>query len=412
MVELAKVMTRPVFSFALLIVFSLTAGAISPVKKAPAKPAAKSAAVKPAAKAPVAKGAVKAPVKAASYVPASKRRYSTYRPSWGEPTFADSTIGDRVDGEDLVVRRAAIEALGPYNGSVMVTDPETGRVLTMVNQRVALKAGFTPCSTIKLVTSMAGLIEGVLTPQTTMRVEHRQTMDLSMAIAKSSNIYFSNLGKKLGFERVAYYSRLFGLGEKAGFDIEGEQPGVFPDEEPINVGGVGGLAYTGSGVQLTPLQLTAVISLIANNGKLPWLQYPRTREELAAFEPKVKRQLDLAKVVDQILPGMQGTVDYGSGKRARQSFESEDPIWGKTGTCTHNDARTHLGWFGSYNHIGDRKLVVVVLLTGGSRVNGPVASGIAGSVYRILSGQNYYAKGSTAPATAPLTIQPCCATQN
>src|SRR5262249_19089620 len=66
---------------------------------------------------------------------------------WLEPTYADSTQGDRVDGEDLDVRRAAVEALGDYNGSVVVADPATGRILTMVNQKAALSSGFQPCST-------------------------------------------------------------------------------------------------------------------------------------------------------------------------------------------------------------------------------------------------------------------------
>jgi hypothetical protein len=51
------------------------------------------------------------------------------RGPWSEPDFADSTLGDNVDGEDLVVRRAAVEALGPLNGTVVVTDPNTGRIL-------------------------------------------------------------------------------------------------------------------------------------------------------------------------------------------------------------------------------------------------------------------------------------------
>src|ERR1035437_6932597 len=54
---------------------------------------------------------------------------------WTEPTYADSTAGDHVDGEDLNVRRAAVEALGPYNGSVVAVDPATGRILTMVDRK-------------------------------------------------------------------------------------------------------------------------------------------------------------------------------------------------------------------------------------------------------------------------------------
>src|SRR5215469_6693887 len=58
---------------------------------------------------------------------------------WKTQTFADSTEGDSAIGEDLTVRRAAVEALGPYNGTVIVADPKTGRILTIVNQKLAIQ---------------------------------------------------------------------------------------------------------------------------------------------------------------------------------------------------------------------------------------------------------------------------------
>src|SRR5581483_10032284 len=76
---------------------------------------------------------------------------------WTEPTYADSTSGDETEGEDLEIRRAAVEALGPYNGSIVVTDPDTGRILTIVNQKLALGPGYQPCSTIKLSVALASL---------------------------------------------------------------------------------------------------------------------------------------------------------------------------------------------------------------------------------------------------------------
>src|SRR5215469_8560666 len=74
----------------------------------------------------------------------------------------DPTEGDNVDGDDLVIRRAAVDALGPVKGSVVVVEPDTGRILTIVNQKLALQSGFIPCSTIKLVTSLAALTEHVV----------------------------------------------------------------------------------------------------------------------------------------------------------------------------------------------------------------------------------------------------------
>ena len=326
--------------------------------------------------------------KPAAKYQASRRRY---RSPWTEPTYADSTVGDRIEGEDLIVRRAAVEALGPYNGSVIVTDAISGRILTIVNQKLAFQSGFTPCSTIKLVTSVAGLVEGIITPETSLKVNRRERMNLTSALARSNNPYFQIVGKELGFERVAYYARMLGLGEKAGLNIREEQSGRLPESDPKASGGVGIMCAYGVGVELTPIQLSAVLAMLANNGTLPWLQYPRSAAEVEAFTPQIKRQMDLGPIVDQLRPGMEGAVEWGSGQRARRFAESDEPIFGKTGTCTHSDQRTHLGWFGSYNQVGNRKLSVVVLLTGGRPVNGPVASGVAGAVYRALNGQNYYA---------------------
>ena len=104
-------------------------------------------------------------------------------------------MNDNVDGEDLEIRRAAVEALGPYNGSVVVVDPTTGRILTIVNQKLALQSGFTPCSTIKLVAAMAAMTEGVMEPHTPVFLTRRTSLDLTQALAHSNNPYFATLGR-------------------------------------------------------------------------------------------------------------------------------------------------------------------------------------------------------------------------
>jgi len=145
---------------------------------------------------------------------------------------------------------------------------------------------------------------------------------------------------------------------------------------------------------MTPLQLTAIVSSIANGGTLYYLQYPRTPEETLNFTPKVKRQLDVQTFIPSLRAGMQGSAEWGTGRRA--FYDPLEPIYGKTGTCS--DSRTHLGWFGSYNEVNGRKLVVVVLLTGGRPVGGGVASGIAGQVYKNLSAVQYFTQTASAPA--------------
>ena len=312
---------------------------------------------------------------------------------WDVPTYADSTIGDVLDGEDLQVRRAAVDALGPFNGSVVVVDPNSGRVLSMVNQRLATTGAYQPCSTIKLVASLAALTEGMIDKDTRLHISRNVSMDLTTAIARSNNAYFANLGEKLGFEKVCHYGRLYGLGEKAGYGIGGESPGIFPDKKPREIP-VGMKTSFGEAIGITPLQLAALVTSIANEGTLYFLQYPRNEAEIENFAPRVKRFLDIREAVPKMKPGMLGATDFGTARRA--SYDPGEPIFGKTGTCS--DARTHLGWFGSFNEVGGRKLVVVVLLTGGKGVSGPVASGVAGQVYKNLSQQRYFARPATAPA--------------
>ena len=319
---------------------------------------------------------------------------------WTQPTYADSTDGDNVDGEDLDIRRAAVDALDKFNGSVVVVDPSTGRILSMVNQKLALSSGFQPCSTVKVSVALAGLSEKVIQPATKYRLGGMR-MDLTYALAHSNNYYFATLGEKLGFERVSYYARLFGYGEKAGLNIPGEQPGHYPSAPPKN-GGVGMLTSFGEEIQQTPLQLAALIGAIANGGTLYYLQYPRTLEEVKDLVPRVKRKLDIGSLIPLVKPGMRAAVESGTAHRARE----DGPIAGKTGTCSEN--HMHLGWFGSFNDVGSKKLVVVVLLTGGRPAIGPLAAGIAGDVYRRLGEKNYFAAAQPMTPATLVSSQICC----
>jgi beta-lactamase class D len=320
---------------------------------------------------------------------------------WLEPTFADSTQGDKIDGEDVEVRRAAVEALGDYNGTVVAVDPMDGRVLTMVNQKIALSSGFQPCSTVKVSVALAGLSEKAVTANEKLRLPGGQKMDMTYALAHSINQYFAKLGEKLGFEKVAYYAHLFGYGEKAGLNIEGEQPGRYPSEPPQN-GGVGMLTSFGEEIQQTPLQLAALMSAIANGGTLYYLQYPTNQAEVQNFVPRVKRHLDIEKLIPEVEPGMRGAVEFGTAHRARD----DGAIAGKTGTCTND--HTHLGWFGSFNEVGNRKVVVIVLLTGGRPAIGPLAAGIAGDIYRRLGDRNYFASSTPVTPASLIASHICC----
>jgi cell division protein FtsI/penicillin-binding protein 2 len=337
--------------------------------------------------------------------PAARKNAAAKKTAVRRAPPVDPTEGDNVDGEDLTVRRAAVAALGTTRGSVVVADPNTGRILSMVNQKLALQAGFTPCSTIKLVTSLAALNEHVVERDTVIHLGRYTSFTLTTAIAHSNNEYFATLGNRLGFERVTRYAQMLGLGEKASVDIPGEQPGSIAAAPP-KVGGMGMMTAYGEGFLVTPLELTALISSIANGGTLYYLQYPRSDEDVFHFTPKVKRPLELdPQGFADLKVGMRGAVDFGTATRA--GYAADEPVLGKTGTCTDFNSASHMGWFGSFNDVGNHQLVVVVMLAAVNRsVNGPVASGVAGAIYKSLSEQRYFTAdgGDRRPMAFPILV--------
>ncbi len=317
-------------------------------------------------------------------------------------TNDDITAGDVTTGEDPVVRAAAIEALGNYYGTVVAIDPSNGRILAMVNQKLALSEGATPCSTIKLSVALAALSEGIVTKDTKVALGKRWSMDMTQALAHSNNAYFEALGRRLGFERVSHYAHEFGLGELAGYNIRGEHLGAYPDEVlPEKLGGVGRMCSFGEGVSMTPLQLGAMVAAMANGGTLYYLQHPTTQEEVAVFQPKVKRYLNIAPLLPEVQPGMTGAVQYGTARSVRYNF-SEEQILGKTGTCSK--AGTRFGWFASYADTQFGRIVTVVFLEGGRPTFGPKAAEIAGKMYRGLYDHSYFAERTPMKTTGGTAV--------
>ncbi len=327
----------------------------------------------------------------------SKARATRY----GIPTYADSTKDDVPEFDDPVVRQAAVSALGRFNGTVVAVDPNNGRILSVVNQRLAFSEGFQPCSTFKPVVGLAALEQGIITRDTMIPVARRRYLNLTEALAHSNNQFFEALGKQMGFETVSRYGKLFGLGETAGHNIFEEHPGLFPEKAPA-FGGVGRMSSFGEGIHITPLQLASIGATLANGGTVYYLQYPRTEEERRSFTPMVKRKLDIEAYLPDVREGMLAAVLYGTGRRGFDPYGEQ--TLGKTGTC--NDQGSRLGWFVSYSDQVKPRLVVAVLLRGHSHVvNGPVAAEVAGRVFARLREQNYFgptAASASGVSTAPL----------
>jgi penicillin-binding protein 2 len=316
------------------------------------------------------------------------RRHVSYE-RFTASSFADNlTLGDVTAGEDPVVRQAAIDALGNMNGTALAIDPSSGRILAMVNQKLALSSGAEPCSTIKLSVALAALDEGLITKDTPVNLGGHYTLNLTKALALSVNPYFETLGRMMGFERVKHYANQFGLGELAGYNIPGEQLGTYPDTElPAALGGVGRMCSFGESISMTPLQLGALVSAIANGGTLYYLQHPQTAEDVASFVPKVKRLLDIAPLIPEMRDGMEGAVDYGTARSLHTNFR-EFPVLGKTGTCSDNGTR--FGWFASYADTPSGRIVTVIFLEGGKPTFGPKAAELTGELYRGLWDRGYF----------------------
>ncbi|HKO96075.1 MAG TPA: penicillin-binding transpeptidase domain-containing protein, partial [Pyrinomonadaceae bacterium] len=262
---------------------------------------------------------------------------------------------DDTTGEDMEVRRVAVNALGYHAGTVVVMDPMSGRIYSVVNQEWALRRGFKPCSTIKLVTGVAGLQENMISPFENTNVSDRYRIDLTDALAYSNNTYFQHIGGQVGFDKMMNYSRELGLGEKTGINVASEYSGRLPAEKSGFA--LNRMSSHGDDFEVTAVQLGTLVSSMANGGKLLAPYIPRTQQD---SKVKVRRNLDISQDnLRRMVPGMVGAVNYGSGKKAYDPLQT---VAGKTGTCIQQGA--WVGLFTSYAPLANPRLAVVVIARG------------------------------------------------
>ena len=162
----------------------------------------------------------------------------------------------------------------------------------------------------------------------------------------------------------------------------------------------------GEGIQMTPLQLGALASTIANGGTLYYLQYPRTIESKENFEPRIKRMFEMDSPIEDVREGMLAAVLYGTAKSSFDSDGDETSL-GKTGTCDDHVTPSKLGWFVTYADEVHPKIALAVLLRGNTRaVKGPTAAQVAGKIYRKLRAENYFANPAPISAANIPTSRP------
>ncbi|HSK71519.1 MAG TPA: penicillin-binding transpeptidase domain-containing protein [Pyrinomonadaceae bacterium] len=306
----------------------------------------------------------------------------------------ENIVGDKTEGEDLQIRRAAVEALGNRAGTVVVMEAQTGKVLTVVNQDWGIRKGFKPCSTIKLVTGVAGVNEELIDEEGNLRKQSFK-MNLDDALAYSNNSYFQKVGTNLGSGKMISYAKALGLGEQTGINAEGETDGKLP------YGNENARIYShGDDFEVTPLQLAVMVSAITNGGKLVVPQTPRNAFEKTNFRGAMRREVNLPKKTLQgVMAGMLGASEYGTARRAANPGLT---IAGKTGSCIGQG--TWVGLFASVAPAVNPKYAVVVITRGQSE-RGKFAAAIAGKIYQSLRPRFEEKKGEMI-AAVPLEIKP------
>jgi penicillin-binding protein 2 len=253
-------------------------------------------------------------------------------------------------------------------------EAQTGKVLTIVNQDWAVRAPIKPCSTIKLVTGVAGLNEGVINKENgaVRNVSTRRGLD--DALAFSDNPYFQRVGSQIGSQKTIEYAKALGLGEPTGLNTEGEAAGKLP------YGNEHAKIYShGNDFEVTGLQLAVMVSAITNGGHRVLPRVPRTKAERSRFQPFYRANIEFPQQnLRRVIPGMMGAAEYGT---ARRGVDQSLGIAGKTGSCIGRGS-----WVGLFASVApiERPKYSVVVITRGQRERGKYAAAVAGQIYSAL----------------------------
>ena len=285
---------------------------------------------------------------------------------------------------DLVVGEACRKGLGGIQGAVVAMDPKNGRVMSLINPIHGMLNAYQPCSVFKIVTAIAGLSEGVITPDTTFYCTkgcwnwpgHGQ-INMKRALAVSCNPYFQQVGEKVGFFKMQQYAQLLGLGAPTGINVDGESAGWFPTF--VKPEGMALLSSHAEGIRTTPVQIATLLSATLNGGIL----YQPQLASANGFVPRERWRLPEGTSVNGMAEGFMGAVNEGT---ASPAFDPDIVVAGKTGTCAG------VGWFASYAPADKPEIVIVTFMRFGS---GHGASAIAGRIYHELF------RSQSVPAASP-----------
>lgn len=292
---------------------------------------------------------------------------------------------------DLDLQQVAEQAIGNRAGALVAIDPNTGYILAMASHPAfdpntfaggitnatwrelttdpshplsnrAIQGVYPPGSTFKIVDSIAGLEDRTLKPDTTYgcaggmyfggreyrcwRKQGHGAISLHRAIVESCDVFFYNVGQKLGVDRLAAWAHALGLGKKSGIDLDNERAGVIPSTEwkerrygerwyPAETLSVAiGQGYVG----VTPLQLANMAAAVANGGTLFKPQFVKELDSLdgsvvKTFPPVIESQVHIdPQVLQDVRSGMAGVVNQPDGTAHAAKMDNVI-VAGKTGTA-------------------------------------------------------------------------------
>ncbi|OQY49453.1 MAG: penicillin-binding protein 2 [Desulfobacteraceae bacterium 4572_87] len=278
-------------------------------------------------------------------------------------------------------KHGAIVAMDPRNGQILALasspsydpnlfitgfDNETWKTMVSSSDyplhNRALTGQYPPGSIFKIVVALAGLQEGVISPQETLYCNGKYSLgrgkyrcwkrwghgkvNLNRALVESCDVYFYNLGMRLGVDRIARYARQLGLGKKTGLNLGHEKGGLIPTSEwkrkrwgvPWQGGETVSTAIGQSFVLVTPLQVATFVSAVFNGGHVykpqvtRWVRKPGG-ESIFEFTPQLIRDVEIRpEYLEIVKHALSGVVNHprGTGKKAKLA---DITVAGKTGTA-------------------------------------------------------------------------------
>ncbi len=369
---------------------------------------------------------------------------------------------DPVAGNNLVltidynIQKAAHEALQGYVGTVVVMKASTGEIVSLAsnpgfnpnviigkeNENIflelqnnkdkpflnrAIQTRYPPASTFKLVTAIAALEEAKWNPNIlnycpgyytlkgyidTLKQCYKSTahgtINMFQAIGESCNVYFYNVGYKIGPTPIMKYAEYFGLNEKTGVDLPGEVTGFVPSQkwkrrvfgQSWYDGDTVNLAIGQGFIAVTPIEMASFLTGIVNNGVIykPYLiKEIRSQDNVQILQEHKRekiKEIPLSSVtLDTVKTGMRLSVT--SGTSARLNY-LKVPIAGKTGTAQTRSARkdesAQHAWFigfAPFTEIENDKYVVAVLIERGV-AGAATAVPVAEKVFQSMITAGYF----------------------